>query len=125
MLTFATGEFQCYTSSDCTGTVINSTDQRDCCVGTNDGLSYGDGNTCNCCIGMANNNMEVCQVIIEYYVFFSVHGFHLAKYDVIEGEHLNTTFGPNIKGTTTFSQLLLALAFDGTIIAQPDGTASK
>ena len=50
---FSAGIFRCYTHTDCTGTVIEASNQRDCCVGTNDGLSYGDGDTCNPCTGKA------------------------------------------------------------------------
>ena len=32
---------QCYTSSNCTGDIVPADDVRDCCVGTNDGQSYG------------------------------------------------------------------------------------
>ena len=53
MYIFSAGIFRCYTRTDCTGTVIEAANQRDCCVGTNDGLSYGDGDTCNPCIGKA------------------------------------------------------------------------
>ena len=49
---FFAGLSQCYTVADCTGEEVAAADQRDCCVGTNDGLSYNDGTTCNRCIGM-------------------------------------------------------------------------
>ena len=34
---------QCYTSSNCTGDTVPADDARDCCVGTNDGQSFGVG----------------------------------------------------------------------------------
>ena len=34
---------QCWTSSGCTGDTVPADDARDCCVGTNDGQSYGVG----------------------------------------------------------------------------------
>ena len=46
------GLSQCYTGTDCTGSVVSASNQRDCCVGTNDGLSFSDGITCSICIGM-------------------------------------------------------------------------
>ena len=45
---------QCYTSSNCAGDTVPADDARDCCVGTNDGQSYGiDPGNCeaNQCIG--------------------------------------------------------------------------
>ena len=52
ILHFFAGLSQCYTAADCTGEEVAAADQQDCCVGTNDGLSYNDGSTCNRCIGM-------------------------------------------------------------------------
>ena len=46
------GLSQCYTGTDCTGSVVSASNQRDCCVGTNDGLYYRDGSTCSICVGM-------------------------------------------------------------------------
>ena len=43
---------RCFTAANCTGEEVAAADQRDCCVGTNDGLSYNNGSTCNRCIGM-------------------------------------------------------------------------
>ena len=40
-----------FTGSDCTGDLVPASSQRDCCVKTNDGLSYNDGGTCTVCIG--------------------------------------------------------------------------
>ena len=37
------GFAQCYTSSNCTGDTVPADYARDCCVGTNDGQSYGIG----------------------------------------------------------------------------------
>ena len=34
---------QCYTSRNCTGYTVLANDAKDCCVGTNDGQSYGVG----------------------------------------------------------------------------------
>ena len=41
---------QCWTSSGCTGDTVPADDARDCCVGTNDGQSYG-GGPGNCAVG--------------------------------------------------------------------------
>ena len=48
------GWSQCYGNTDCTGDIVVGTvaDQRACCVGTNDGLSFSDGSSCNFCIGV-------------------------------------------------------------------------
>ena len=42
---------QCFTGSDCTGGQVAADSERECCVGTNDGLSYNDGGSCTECIG--------------------------------------------------------------------------
>ena len=34
---------QCFNSSGCTGGIVPAFDTKDCCVGTNDGQSYGVG----------------------------------------------------------------------------------
>ena len=46
------GFSQCFSSTNCTGAQVAAVDQRDCCVGTDDGLSYRDNATCNLCVGM-------------------------------------------------------------------------
>ena len=51
-LLYFAGLSQCYTAADCTGEEVAAADQRDCCVGTNDGLAYNDGSTCNRCVGL-------------------------------------------------------------------------
>ena len=51
LLLIGEGFSQCYVNTDCTGTVVEATDQRDCCVGTDNGLSFNDGSNCNLCIG--------------------------------------------------------------------------
>ena len=48
---------QCYTSSGCTGGTVPAVDAKDCCVGTNDGQSYGVG----------PGNCQVSQCIGEMY----------------------------------------------------------
>ena len=47
------GFSQCFTDTNCTGRVVVAADQRACCVGTDDGLSFNDGTTCTLCIGMS------------------------------------------------------------------------
>ena len=42
---------QCWTSSGCTGDTVPADDARDCCVGTEDGQSYGVGPEVEQCIG--------------------------------------------------------------------------
>ncbi|CAI8022404.1 hypothetical protein GBAR_LOCUS13163 [Geodia barretti] len=101
------GNCQCYTETVCTGDRIDVTeaglpiaDQTDCCVGTNTGLSYNDGSSCNLCI---------------------VHEFAQAAYDLDEDERLDTMFQLNVKGMTQFSGG--ALLVTGLITATADGTA--
>ena len=48
---------QCYNSSGCTGGTVPAVDAKDCCVGTNDGQSYGVG----------PGNCQVPQCIGEMY----------------------------------------------------------
>ncbi|CAI8008867.1 hypothetical protein GBAR_LOCUS6036 [Geodia barretti] len=94
------GFSQCFTNTNCTGGLVVAADQRACCVGTDDGLSFNDGTTCTLCV---------------------VHGFGQSKYDVEEGRILDTSFQLNIKGTTQFGG---ALVVPGLITAAADGTAS-
>ena len=51
------GFSQCYNSTGCTGSLVGAVDQRDCCVGTNDGLSYNDGLSCTNCTGIDSNKL--------------------------------------------------------------------
>ena len=46
------GFSQCFTGSNCTGDQVPAVSQKDCCVGTNTGLSYNDTWGCTVCIGM-------------------------------------------------------------------------
>ena len=45
------GFSQCFTGTNCTGGEVVALDERDCCVGTDDGLSFSDGSNCSLCIG--------------------------------------------------------------------------
>ena len=45
------GFSQCFTGTNCTGDEVVALDERDCCVGTDDGLSFSDGSSCTLCIG--------------------------------------------------------------------------
>ena len=45
------GFSQCFTGTNCTGDEVVALDKRDCCVGTDDGLSFSDGSNCSLCIG--------------------------------------------------------------------------
>ena len=42
----------CYSSTSCTGSIIAASSARDCCAGTDDGLSFSDGEECHVCIGI-------------------------------------------------------------------------
>ena len=50
LLVTGKGFSQCYNSSGCTGNLLPADDARDCCIGTDDGLSFRDGE-CTECIG--------------------------------------------------------------------------
>ena len=43
---------QCYSSTSCTGSIIAASSARDCCAGTDDGLSFSDAEGCHVCIGI-------------------------------------------------------------------------
>ena len=45
------GFSQCFTGTNCTGGEVVALDKRDCCLGTDDGLSFSDGSNCSLCIG--------------------------------------------------------------------------
>ena len=47
------GFSQCYSDTACSGSLVPADNQRDCCAGTDEGLSYSNGGTCNLCIGMS------------------------------------------------------------------------
>ena len=44
---------QCFTNTDCSGDFVPADNQRECCAGTDEGLSYNVGGTCILCIGMS------------------------------------------------------------------------
>ena len=58
----AEGAFsQCFTRTNCTGDIVPAANQRVCCAGTDEGLSYNDVDTCSLCIGMSEVESEgVC-----------------------------------------------------------------
>ena len=45
------GFSQCFTGTNCTGGEVVALDERDCCVETDDGISFSDGSNCSLCIG--------------------------------------------------------------------------
>ena len=49
------GFSQCFTGTDCTDDQVPAANKRECCIGTNDGLSYNDRGTCTECIGNVTN----------------------------------------------------------------------
>ena len=51
------GFSQCFDSTGCTGSLVGAVDQRDCCVGTNNGLSFNDGGICTICIGIDSDKL--------------------------------------------------------------------
>ena len=44
---------QCFTNTDCTGSLVPAANQRECCAGTDEGFSYNNGGTCNLTIGLS------------------------------------------------------------------------
>ena len=46
---------QCYSDTACSGSLVPAANQRECCAGTDEGLAYSSGGTCNLCIGMLYN----------------------------------------------------------------------
>ena len=55
------GFSQCFTTTSCTGGTVPASTARECCIETNEGLSFSDGGTCTVCIG----NMQVCTIVPE------------------------------------------------------------
>ena len=47
------GFSQCYSDTACTGSLVPAANQRECCAGTDEGLSYNGDGTCSVCIGMS------------------------------------------------------------------------
>ena len=112
------GFSQCYNDTACSGSLVPADNQRECCAGTDEGLSYSAGGTCYLCIGMSVvpvafgfDKQDIC----------AVHGFAQVVYDVDENDTLDTDFRLNVKGTTAFPGLFVR----GTITAEAAGTASK
>ena len=109
------GLSQCFTNTDCSGALVPAADQRACCVGTDDGLSYNNGTTCTLCKGIDCHTIFMACLML----LFSVHGFLQHEYDLTEGAQLDTVFQLNVKGNTQFGRSL-----SGTITAEAAGTAS-
>ena len=112
------GFSQCYSDTVCSGSLVPAANQRECCAGTDEGLSYSSGGTCSLCIGMSVvpvtfgfDKQDIC----------AVHGFAQVVYDVDENARLDTDFRLNVKGMTAFPGLNIR----GTITAAAAGTASK
>ena len=110
------GFSQCYNDTACSGSLVPAANQRECCAGKDEGLSYSAGGTCTMCIGIyvvysSCLKQDIC----------AVHGFAQAAYDVDEDDRLDTDFRLNVKGMTAFPGLNIR----GTITAEAAGTASK
>ena len=112
------GFSQCHNDTACSGSLVPADNRRECCAGTDEGLSYSAGGTCSLCIGMLYvadtfgfDKQDIC----------AVHGFAQAVYVMDEDARLDTDFRLNLKGTTAFP----SLAIRGTITAEAAGTSSK
>ena len=75
-----TGNCQCYTDTVCAGDTINVTEaglqiavQADCCVGTNAGLSYNGGSSCNLCIGMSVRYLQWVTALFQFMGLRKLH----------------------------------------------------
>ena len=112
------GFSQCYSDTACSGSLVPADNQRECCAGTDEGLSYNNGGTCTMCIGMS-----VVPVAFGFdkQDIYAVHGFAQAEYDVDEDDRLDTDFRLNVKGMTAFPGLNIR----GTITAEAAGTSGK
>ena len=47
------GFSQCYNDTACSGSLVSAANPRECCAGTDEGLSYNGDGTCKLCIGMS------------------------------------------------------------------------
>ena len=112
------GFSQCYSDTACSGSLVPADNQRECCAGTDEGLAYNAVGTCNLCIGLSG---VVIDSLFNADIFFAVHGFGQAVYDVDEDDRLDTEFRLNVKGMTAFPSLNIR----GTVTAEAAGTASE
>ena len=113
----------CYSSTSCSGDIIPATSERECCVGTDNGLSFSSGGVCIRCIGvLLSFSLYNYHSLTTFCSLFSVHGFTRARYQVVEGERVDVSFQLNVKGTSQFES---SLNIRGEVTASADGTASK
>ena len=63
------GFSQCFDSTGCTGSLVGAVHQRDCCVGTNNGLSFNNGGICTNCIGIDSDKLAAKIYFSEYELF--------------------------------------------------------
>ena len=59
----------CYSSTTCSGDVIPASSERECCIGTDDGLSFSSGGVCIRCIGVLSFSPSFFDYIL--FVIFS------------------------------------------------------
>ena len=76
LLFFSTGGLsQCYTDTNCTGETVPANSQRECCVETDEGLSFFDTNglLCAVCIGkyLSYNKNESSYIVLAGIVCIS------------------------------------------------------
>ena len=109
----------CFTDTECNGTTVPANSVRECCVGTNEGLSWS-GEICTACVGIIYIFFVRLHFCDQMCIYFTVHGFTQAVYDL--EERLDTRFELNVKGRTNFPG---ALTIQGVITAMPGGTASE
>ena len=60
------GFSQCYNDTACSGSLVPADNQRECCAGTDEGLSYSAGGTCNLCIGMLYIAVASNRIFVQF-----------------------------------------------------------
>ena len=116
---------QCFTERGCVGNVTDTPGPTatDCCVGTDNGMSFGiDSNNCEyrICHGKIVKVLD-CHIIMilstlsPIVLYTAVHGFKQISYTTLESQTLTgIDFVPLVKGTRN------SFTIDGMIIALDD-----
>ena len=68
------GFSQCYNDTACSGSLVPADNQRECCAGTDEGLAYSAGGTCNLCIGMLYIDLAVAsnRIFVQFMGFLKL-----------------------------------------------------
>ena len=76
------GFSQCYTRRTCTGSTVQASSKRACCIGTDNGLAFRSGGVCSTCIGELCFTIQ-CVSLLQL-LPTTVHGFTKPSYNVQE-----------------------------------------